>query len=71
MTLYKTPWEREELAQIRKRFPRRRIVNPASYEEHPEKLRDTAGFWLKLVVLVQPELERSFQCGGGLSRWHP
>jgi hypothetical protein len=49
MKLYGTPWEQKELAQIRKRFPRRRIVNPASYEEHPEKLRDTVGFCLKLV----------------------
>ena len=49
MKMYWTPWERRELAQIRKRFPRRRIVNPATYDGHPEKLRDTVGFCLKLV----------------------
>jgi len=49
MKLYRTPWEQKELAQIRQRFPRRRVVSPASYEGHPEKLRDTVGFCLRLV----------------------
>ena len=60
MKLYRTPWEQKELAQIRKRFPRRRIVNPASYEGHPDKLKDTVGFCLKLVENCQVVVFRRF-----------
>ena len=60
MKLYGTPWERKELAQIRKRFPRRRIVNPASYEGHPEKLQDTVGFCLRLVEKCEVIVFRKF-----------
>jgi hypothetical protein len=60
MKLYGTPWERKELAQIRKRFPRRRIVNPALYEGHPEKLLDTVGFCLKLVERCEVIVFRRF-----------
>lgn len=60
MKLYGTPWEQQELTQIRKRFPRRRIVNPASYEGHPEKLQDTVGFCLKLVEKCEVIVFRRF-----------
>lgn len=60
MKLYGTPWEQKELSQIRERFPRRRIVNPASYNGHPEKLRDTVGFCLKLVEKCEIVVFRRF-----------
>lgn len=60
MKLYGTQCERTELAQIRKRFPRRSIVNPASYEGHPEKLQDTVGFCLKLVEKCEVIVFRRF-----------
>jgi hypothetical protein len=60
MKLYGTLWEQKELAQIRKRFPRCRIVNPASYEGHPDKLKDTVGFCLKLVENCQVVVFRRF-----------
>ena len=60
MKLYGTPWERKELAQIRKRFPSPRIVNPASYEGHPEKLQDTVGFCLRLVEKCEVIVFRKF-----------
>lgn len=47
--LYGREAERDELRAIRGRFPRSRIVNPARYRRHPEKLLDTVGFCFRLV----------------------
>ena len=49
MCTYGTIAEQFELQSIRSQFQRARIVNPARYEGHPEKLRDTVGFCLRLV----------------------
>jgi len=47
--IYGKPAEHTELKYIRRKFRTFRIVNPARYEGHPEKLRDTMGFCLRLV----------------------
>ena len=49
MCTYGTIAEEFELKTIRAEFRRVRIVNPARYDGHPEKLRDTVGFCLRLV----------------------
>jgi hypothetical protein len=49
MCTYGTIAEEFELKRIKSGFRRVRIVNPARYEGHPEKLRDTVGFCLRLV----------------------
>ena len=50
MHIYRTAAEERELGKINSRFPRTRIVNPAKYENHPEKRRDKIGFCLRLVA---------------------
>ena len=49
MPIYRTAAEKRELRQIRSKFPRATIVNPAKYQNKPEKRRDTMGFCLRLV----------------------
>jgi hypothetical protein len=49
MCLYGGPEEHQELAQIRRKFRGAGIVNPADYDGHPDKRRDTVGFCLHLV----------------------
>jgi anaerobic glycerol-3-phosphate dehydrogenase len=49
MCTYGTIAEEFELKQIRTGFRRVRIVNPASFDGHPEKRKDTVGFCLRLV----------------------
>ena len=49
MPIYGTLAEKRELRQIRSKLPRARIVNPAKYQDHPEKRRDKMGFCLRLV----------------------
>jgi len=49
LCLYRHFQEDTELELIRAAFPGHRIVNPARYENHPEKRRDTLGFFLRLV----------------------
>jgi hypothetical protein len=49
MPIYRTSAEKRELRQIRFKFPQARIVNPAKYQNHPEKRRDKMGFCLRLV----------------------
>ncbi len=49
MHIYRTAAEERELGKINSMFPRARIVNPAKYENHPEKQRDKIGFCLRLV----------------------
>jgi hypothetical protein len=47
--IYRTVAERLELTQIKSRFPRAQVVNPAKYENHPDKRRDTMDFCFRLV----------------------
>jgi hypothetical protein len=49
MCTYGTIAEEFELKRIRSGFRRVRIVNPSKYDGHPEKLKDTIGFCLRLV----------------------
>ncbi len=50
MCLYGHRVEHEELCVIRRGFRRGKIVNPADYSDHPEKLADTVDFCLRLVA---------------------
>lgn len=50
MCLYGQPEEAQELARIRLRFCGGKIVNPAEYNGHPEKVQDGVKFCLKLVA---------------------
>jgi len=50
IVLYGRRAERGELAVIRRKFRRVRIVNPTAYRDHPDKLRDQMGFCLRLVA---------------------
>lgn len=47
--LYGEAEEQRQVSQIRRRFHRASIVNPADYQDHPLKRRDTVGFCLQLV----------------------
>ena len=49
MPIYRTAAEERELRKVGSMFPRARIVNPAKYQNHPEKQRDKIGFCLRLV----------------------
>jgi len=49
LCLYGSPEEFQELRTIRGSLRKHRVVNPAEYENHPEKRRDTIGFCLRLV----------------------
>jgi hypothetical protein len=49
LCLYGSPEEFQDLRTIRGRLRKHRVVNPAQYENHPEKRRDTIGFCLRLV----------------------
>ena len=49
MCTYGTVTEKLELQQIRCAFRGARIINPAKYDSHPEKLADTVGFCFRLV----------------------
>jgi len=49
MCMYRWPAEQRELAAIRRRFARAKIVNPALYDRHPAKLRDTIHFCFRLI----------------------
>jgi len=37
------------LKHIGTRYRRARIVNPAEYDDHPDKRKDTVGFCLRLI----------------------
>lgn len=50
LCVYGTPCEQKELKAIRSRFRKCRVVNPARYSSHPEKLRDNVEFCLRLVA---------------------
>jgi len=49
MCLYGHYHEDAELELIRAGFPGHRIVNPAGYDDHPAKRRDTLGFCFRLI----------------------
>jgi hypothetical protein len=49
MCLYGTIPEEFELRRIKSAFGKAQIVNPAKYSRHPDKLKDTIGFCLRLV----------------------
>ena len=49
MCIYWTREEQRELARIRRRFSGSKIVNPADYDGHPEKLAEGVNFCLRLV----------------------
>lgn len=49
MCLYGRLDELQELRLIRRRFRRASIVNPARYNDHPDKRTDTVGFCLALI----------------------
>lgn len=67
--IYGSHAERTELKYIRRKFRTFRIVNPARYEGHPEKRRDTMGFCLRLVekcdAIVFSRLRRKVTAGVG------
>jgi len=50
MCMYGWAAERRELGIIRRKFRGQRIVNPAAYQNHPDKRRDQMGFCLRLVA---------------------
>lgn len=49
MCTYGHPDEGLALDFIRRSFPGYRVVNPAGYDNHPEKARDSVAFCLRLV----------------------
>ena len=49
MCMYRWPVEAQHIQTIRRRFKGRRIVNPARYDQHPEKMRDGVAFCLRLI----------------------
>ncbi len=49
MPIYQTPAEKRELGKINSKFPRAKIVNPAKFQNHPEKKRNKMRFCLRLV----------------------
>lgn len=69
MCLYGEVEEHRQLSQIRRTFGRVSIVNPADYQDHPLKRRDTVGFCLQLVeqcdVVVFSRLYRKITAGVG------
>lgn len=50
MCMYRRRAEKEQLLAIREQFPRTRVINPARYDGHPDKLMDTLGFCLRLIT---------------------
>ncbi len=50
--LYDEADDQRQLTQIRRRFRRSTIVNPARYDGHPEKQIDTVGFCLNSTVAM-------------------
>lgn len=49
MVIYGKPDEKLELKRIKRKFGKAKILNPADYNNHPEKRRDTLGFCFKLI----------------------
>jgi len=61
--------EKKELAAIRRRLKPTQIVNPARYDDDPEKRNDTLGFCFRLIdkvdVLVYSKLLGKITAGVG------
>lgn len=74
MCMYRRRAEGHELAAIRRRFARAKIVNPALYDRHPEKLLDTIQFCLRLIdkcdVVVFSRILGKVTAGVGLEVNH-
>jgi hypothetical protein len=49
LCVYGSDSEQAELRVIRRRFKKHKIVNPARYENHPEKRKETVNFCLRLI----------------------
>jgi hypothetical protein len=49
LCVYGSNSEAAELKAIRSRFKKHKIVNPANYENHPEKQKETVNFCLRLI----------------------
>jgi hypothetical protein len=68
MCIYGHLVESQELAAIRRRF-KGSVVNPANYDDDPEKRRDTIGFCLRLIercdVIVFSKLLGKITAGVG------
>jgi hypothetical protein len=68
MCIYGHLVESQELAAIRRRF-KGSVVNPAKYDDDPEKRRDTIGFCLRLIercdVIVFSKLLGKITAGVG------
>lgn len=47
--IYKTNLEQTELEQIRSKFKDHTIVNPAEYQDNPEKRKDVMKFCFRLI----------------------
>lgn len=70
MCMYGHPMERQQLDAIRRDLPDHRIINPADYDDHPEKRRETLGFCLRLIEreadrVVFSRLLGKITCGVG------
>lgn len=49
MCMYGYPVERAELDAIRRGLPGHHIINPADYDDHPDKRREVLNFCLRLI----------------------
>lgn len=47
--IYRSTTEEDETSRIRRQFPGAEIISPASYENDPEKRRDTLAFCFALI----------------------
>jgi len=69
LCMYGWPAERAELRHIKREFRGWVIVNPGTYQDHPEKRLDTMGFCLRLVdavdAVVFSRIEGKISCGVG------
>lgn len=70
MCAYGHAIEREHLDAIRRGLPGNRIINPADYDNHPDKRREVLTFCLRLIEneadgLVFSKLLGKITCGVG------
>lgn len=70
MCTYERPAEAEELKHIRREFRKAKVINPAAYEEHPDKQKDLKNFCKRLIskcqILIFSRLLGKITCGVGL-----
>jgi hypothetical protein len=66
--------EAEELKHIKREFRNAAIINPAAYEDHPDKQKDLKNFCKRLVsqcrLLVFSRILEKITCGVGLEINH-